>query len=75
MIKNKTELYLYMKIMYTGGAIYCFVSRLLKTIISEPLRLVNRILDKFGSYISVKGEVPYVTDRKRESAYNERGDL
>ena len=75
MIKNKTELYLYMKIMYTGGAIYSFVSRLLKTIISEPLRLVNKILDKFGSYISVKGEVPYVTDRKRESAYNARRDL
>jgi hypothetical protein len=75
MIKNKTELYLYINIMYTGGAVYSFVSRLLKTIISEPIRLVNRILDKFGSYISVKGEVPYVADRKRESAYNERGDL
>lgn len=46
MIKNKTELYLYINIMYTGGAVYSFVSRLLKTIISEPLRLVNRILDK-----------------------------
>jgi hypothetical protein len=47
MIKNKNRALFFNAIMYTGGAIYSFASRLLKIIIPKPAGLVNMNFKNF----------------------------